>query len=230
MLSVRFSVIIPALNEAEHVRRAVVSAWQAGASEVIVADGGSSDPTAALAEDAGARVIAAPRGRARQQNAGAAAAGGELLLFLHADNHLHADVGRQLSAAARRGAACGALRQEIEALGWAYRWLETGNAQRVRWLGLPYGDQAIFVRRDVFAGIGRFPDVPLLEDLLLMRRLNRRHWPALLPGPVYVSPRRWQSRGIVPQTLRNWGILARYCCGASLEDLAASYNGPRREA
>lgn len=230
MRSVRFSVVIPALNEAEHVRRAITSAWQAGASEVIVADGGSGDRTVALAEGAGARVIAAPHGRARQQNAGAAAAGGDLLLFLHADNHLHPDVGRQLSTAVRRGARFGALRQEIEAVGWGYRWLETGNAQRVRWLGLPYGDQAIFVRRDVFTDVGGFPEVPLLEDLLLMRRLKRRNWPALLPGPVYVSPRRWQARGIVPQTLRNWGILARYCCGASLEDLAATYNGPRRGA
>lgn len=226
----RFSVIIPALNEVEHIRRAVVSAWQAGAGEVIVADGGSSDQTAALAAGAGARVIAAPRGRARQQNAAAAAADGDVLLFLHADNHLHPDVGRQLSAAVRRGAACGALRQEIEAIGWAYRWLETGNAQRVRWLGLPYGDQGIFVRRQVFGEAGGFPEVPLLEDLLLMRRLNGRHWPALLPGPVYVSPRRWQRHGIAAQTLHNWGILARYCCGAPLETLAASYYAPRRPA
>lgn len=221
----RFSVIIPALNEATCIVRAAQSAWRAGASEVIVADGGSSDRTVALARAEGCRVVQSPPGRARQQNAAAGLATGDVLVFLHADGALGEEVGRQLAATFSRPStiAC-AFRQRIDANGWGYRWLEWGNAQRVRWLGLPYGDQAISIRRNSFAELGGFPDVPLLEDLLLMRALRRlRTWPLLLPGPVHVSPRRWERQGILRQTLRNWGILVRFAAGASPASLAALY-------
>lgn len=221
----RLSVVIPALNESACIGRAVQSAWLAGAGEVIVADGGSRDDTASRAAQFGAEVvIVAPASRARQQNAGAEIAGGDVLLFLHADNHLHADVGRQIADAMRRDRAqCGAFRQRIEADGLAYRWLEAGNAQRVRWLGMPYGDQAIFARRQWFRDAGGFPPVPLLEDLIFMRRLRRRSWPVLLPGPVFVSPRRWQQHGLLRQTLRNWSILLRFACGSPPDQLARLY-------
>jgi rSAM/selenodomain-associated transferase 2 len=221
---VRFSVVIPAVNEAAGIRRAALSAWEAGACEVIVADGGSEDDTAAIAAACGCQVTHGPRGRASQQNAGARLATGDVLLFLHADNALAPDVGRQLaSALCRPQVTCGAFRQRIEAAGWAYRWLETGNAQRALWLGMPYGDQAIFLRREVFDDLGGFKELPLLEDVLLMQRLRRRFWPVLLPGPVYVSARRWQQQGIVRQTLRNWGILARSALGTPPERLVELY-------
>lgn len=220
----RFSVIIPALNEAALIGRAVRSAWEAGAAEVIVADGGSSDDTIAIALKENCRVVRAPPGRAVQQNAGARAASGDVLLFLHADAALAPNVRDQLAGAFQAdNVICGALRQRIEAEGWIYRWLERGNALRVTWRGSPYGDQAIFVRRKAFLEAGSFPEVPLLEDLLLMQRLRRRSWPVLLPGPVYVSPRRWQRHGVLGQTLRNWSILARFSCGASPEKLARHY-------
>jgi rSAM/selenodomain-associated transferase 2 len=219
-----FSVVIPALNEAASIRRAARSAWEAGALEVIVADGGSDDETANLAAKENCRVVRAPRGRARQQNAGAAIATGDVLLFLHADSALGPQVGAQLANAfSHSRVLSSALQQRIEARGLAYRLLERGNAERVRWLGLPYGDQAICVRRSVFEELAGFPDVPLLEDLLMMRQLRRRSWPVLLPGPVFVSPRRWQRHGLVRQTLRNWGILARYACGISPDRLAELY-------
>ena len=104
-----------------------------------------------------------------------------------------------------------------------YRLLERGNAARVRLLGLPYGDQAIFVRRSTFEKLGGFPEVTLLEDLILMQRLRQRAWPVLLPGPVSVNPRRWQARGIMGQTLRNWGIVAAYSLGVPPERLASLY-------
>lgn len=220
----RFSVVIPVLNEAASIRRAARSAWEAGAAEVIVADGGSSDNTVALAANENCRIVTAPHGRARQQNAGAALAGGDVLLFLHADGALAPQVGAQLAVAFRRpGVLCGAFRQRIEAASLAYRWLELGNAERVRWLGMPYGDQAICVRREAFQELGGFPEAPLLEDLLLMCTLRRRSWPVLLPGPVYVSPRRWQRHGVVRQTLCNWGILLRYACGVHPDQLAELY-------
>lgn len=220
----QLSIIIPAINEAAHIERAVASAWRAGAAQVIVADGGSGDGTAALAADAGAAIVACPAGRARQQNAGAKQAAGDVLLFLHADNWLAAGVADQIAKAlaASRGMH-GALRQRIDAAGPAYRMLERGNAERVRWLGLPYGDQAIFVRREAFEAAGGFLEVPLMEDVLLARQLRQRSWPLLLPGPVHVSPRRWQRHGIVRQTLRNWSLLAALALGVSPQRLAEHY-------
>ena len=212
------------MNEASVIRRAAQSAWNAGASEVIVADGSSDDDTAAIAAACGCRVVSAPRGRAVQQNAGARLATGDVLLFLHADSALGPQVGEQLAEALRRPQViCGAFRQRIEASGWAYRWLESGNAQRAAWLGLPYGDQAIFIRRQVFEKLGGFAEVPLLEDVLIMQPLRKRSWPVLLPGPVYVSPRRWQRHGIVQQTIRNWLILAAFSIGVSPQRLADWY-------
>jgi hypothetical protein len=104
-----------------------------------------------------------------------------------------------------------------------YRCLDRGNAARVRWRGSAYGDQAIWMRRQLFFDLGGFPDVPLLEDLLLMRRFRRRAWPVLLPGPLHVSARRWQRHGVMRQTLRNWSILAAHACGASPQRLAHWY-------
>ena len=222
---VKISVIIPALNEAAGIVRAVTSAQESGAEEVVVADCGSTDETCSLAEIAGARVIAAPRGRAVQQNAGAQVSTGDVLLFLHADNWLGRDAIAQVRSAVshRNGTCCGAFQQKIEAAPMMYRLLERGNAERVRWLGLPYGDQAIFVTRELFDQVGGFPDEPFLEDVLLMQRLRRLSWPQLLPGPVHVSPRRWEKRGVIRQTLRNWAILSAFSLGASPKTLANWY-------
>ncbi|MCE9528290.1 MAG: TIGR04283 family arsenosugar biosynthesis glycosyltransferase [Planctomycetales bacterium] len=227
---VRCSVIIPTLNEAVNIVRAVNSARESGADEVIVADGGSGDETCRLAEQSGAMIVSAPRGRAVQQNAGAKAASGDVLLFLHADNWLGKDAIPQIRASlgrfrsrSERTTGCGAFQQKIEAAPFIYRLLERGNAERVRWLGLPYGDQAIFVTRELFDQVGGFPEEPFLEDVLLMQRLRRHSWPQLLPGPVHVSPRRWEKRGVIRQTLRNWAILTAFSLGASPQQLANWY-------
>ncbi|MCA9207031.1 MAG: TIGR04283 family arsenosugar biosynthesis glycosyltransferase [Planctomycetales bacterium] len=219
------SCIIPTWNESAAIRKAIESAWQSGAAEVIVADGGSRDDTRELAAAAGARVIATPAGRARQQNAGAREATGDVLLFLHADTRLAEDCVQQIRVAFDRqpNRWGGAFRQRIEARGWLYRCLETGNAARIRFRGVPFGDQAIFVRREIFFAAGGFPEVALMEDLILMRHLRRQAWPVLLPGPLSVSPRRWQRHGIVRQTLRNWWLQAAYYCGVSPDRLAAHY-------
>jgi rSAM/selenodomain-associated transferase 2 len=219
------SVIIPALNEADQIVRAVNSAREGGADEVIVADGGSTDETCRLAAQNGAQIVSAPRGRAIQQNAGAAAARGDLLLFLHADNWLGSQaIGQVRTACLRRIKCCGGFEQRIEARPSVYRLLERGNAERIRWLGLAYGDQALFVTRDLFDQAGGFPAEPFLEDVLLMQRLRRISWPLLLPGPVHVSPRRWEARGVLRQTVRNWAILAAFSLGASPRRLAGWYS------
>jgi rSAM/selenodomain-associated transferase 2 len=221
----RISVIIPAINEQARVGRAVQAAWEAGAYEVIVVDGGSQDDTCRRAERRGATIVGAPAGRARQQNAGAQAAGGEVFLFQHADCRLASECLRQVDTAlaARPTAVAGAFHQRIDSRRRAYQLLAWGNAQRVRWLGLAYGDQGIFVCREAFERLGGFADVPLMEDVILMRSLRRWGPPLLLPGPIVVSPRRWQRHGVIRQTLRNWCLLTGHLCGISPATLNRFY-------
>lgn len=218
------SVIIPTLNEANHLRRCVQSAQTAGATEILVADGGSCDETVCLAEELGARVIASATGRGTQLNAGATAATGEVLLFLHADNWLPKAAGEQIAKALRdESVHHGAFRQTIDAHGFKYRWLERGNAFRARVLATPYGDQAMFARRASIETAGGFPDQPLMEDVALARKLRKLGRPVLLDGPLGVSARRWQQQGVVRQTLRNWMIVTAWGLGVSPERLVRWY-------
>ncbi len=221
----RVSVVIPALNEQAGIAAAIASAWRAGADEVIVADGGSQDQTCAVAAPRVTRLIQGPPGRGLQLNAGAAAATGDCLLFLHADNRLARGTCQQIRDVLADDAPCqwGAFHQRIEASGRVFRWLERGNAYRVARWGWAYGDQAIFVRRAFFAEQGGFPAVPLMEDLIFSRAASRVVRPRLLPGPVFVSPRRWQAHGVVRQTLRNWALVWAFRLGVSPERLAAYY-------
>ena len=218
-----FSAIIPTLNEAASIERAVASAWRAGAMEVRVADGGSTDQTPQLASDAGALLVPAPRGRASQQNEAARLATGDFLLFLHADCYLADAASEQLAQAmADPSVQAGAFMQSIDAQGWLYRQLERGNAWRAC-QGTAYGDQAIFIRRSLFEQLGQFPQVPIMEDLLLMRKLHPYLPLRILPGPLHVSARRWQKQGVVRQTLRNWSLLTAHRCGVSLTWLSQWY-------
>ena len=224
----RLSIIIPALNEAAVIERAISAAWQAGADEVILADGGSQDNTVPLAQAAGCQVVTSRPGRARQQNVGAARATGDILLFQHADNWLEETALSQVKNALQNpNLVAGAFRQRIDFPGRLYRYLERGNAWRARCWGLPYGDQGIFLRRQTFEQVGRFPEVPLMEDVLLMQRVRRKRRPILLAGPIHIDARRWQRHGIVRQTIRNWTLLAALQLGASPDDLARFY--PRHD-
>lgn len=220
----RVSIIIPALNEEPLIGTAVEKARATRPHEIIVVDGGSRDATAEVAAELGALVVASPRGRGRQQNVGARLATGDVLLFIHADNWLDQRGLDQIQTSlADPKILGGAFRQQIEAAGRLYRWLEQGNAWRARRRGLPYGDQGIFLRRETFLQLGGFPDVELMEDLLLMRRFREIARPILLPGPLHVSPRRWQQHGIIRQTLRNWSLQMAQRLGVSPERLARFY-------
>ncbi|MEX0711407.1 MAG: TIGR04283 family arsenosugar biosynthesis glycosyltransferase [Pirellulales bacterium] len=224
----RVSIIIPALNEEPNIRQAAERAWQTGAAEVIVVDGGSHDATAEAAREAGCRVLAGRRGRGAQQNLGARAAAGDVLLFLHADCWLAHDGLAQIARALDdRRQAAGAFEQRIEADGLLFRLLERGNAWRVRRRGLVYGDQGIFVRRELFDQLNGFPEVALMEDLLFMKRLRRVVWPLLLAGPLHVSARRWQRHGVIRQTVRNSLLLAAARLGVPPDRLARYYTPHR---
>lgn len=223
------SIIIPTLNEQSTIADAIERAWALSPLDVIVADGGSEDDTWELAQQKATQVLEAPKGRGPQQNAGAAVAQGDAFLFLHADTWLQAASREQLNVAlADDRTQYGAFCQTIEASGTLYRLLEAGNTFRARRLRIPYGDQGLFFRRDFFDSIGGFPDLPLMEELRLMRQLRQQgHSPTILPGPIHVSARRWQKRGVVRQTLLNWSLVWKDRKGVPAKELAAAYGNGR---
>jgi rSAM/selenodomain-associated transferase 2 len=169
-------------------------------------------------------VLHTERGRAVQQNAGAAISRGDVLLFLHADCWLEPGaLDAVRTALAEERCVGGCFQQAIEAEGRLYRWLERGNALRVRWWKVAYGDQGIFVRRRVFEELGGFPPLALMEDLFFMKRLRNTGRIALLNERLHVSARRWQRTGVVRQTARNWWLIALAHAGVPTSRLAELY-------
>jgi rSAM/selenodomain-associated transferase 2 len=218
------SVVIATINESAHVASAIRSAWQGGAAEVIVSDGGSTDETIAIAVAEQAQVIESPCGRGSQMNRGAQAATGDIVQFLHADNRLPVDFATQIRQAVTTLAAkLGAYWQSIENRRFPYRLLESGNRWRIKFYNLAYGDQGIWIFKDLFWELGGFPEVPLMEDYLFSQRLPPGVKYTVLRGPLYISARRWESIGPMRQTLKNWKIISRYRRGASLDELAQMY-------
>lgn len=218
------TVVIPALNEEQAICRSVQSAVSAGASEVLVSDGGSRDRTVERATEAGASsVVRSLPGRGVQMNSAAQLASGIFILFLHADNELPEQALEQICM--HENAAWGAFQQRIDSRRRIYRMIEWGNDLRVRWRAVPFGDQGIFVRRSLFEDLGGFADIPLMEDVELSHRLRKIKAPVLLKGPLQISARRWEKKGVVRQTITNWMIQLSYARGVSVEQLARKYYG-----
>jgi rSAM/selenodomain-associated transferase 2 len=219
------SVIIPAWNEARRLPRLLeaLSRCSPAPHEVIVVDGGSSDGTALVGRGR-ARVLAAERGRARQQNAGARASTGAVLWFLHADSLPPPDAIGQIRSALDRGAPGGCFRIAFprdERTGHPLLGpVAFGINARTRVTGTGTGDQGIYVRREVFDEMGGFPEGPLFEDVALASRLGRFGRPAVSPGPLETSARRWVDQGIVRTTLRMWALRAGYLLGVPPSRLA----------
>jgi rSAM/selenodomain-associated transferase 2 len=218
----RLSIIVPMLNEAEGIA-ATLSALRPLGAEVIAVDGGSSDGTVDAAAAHASWLIDTPRGRARQMNAGAAIARGEILLFLHADTALPAKAGRLVRAAIAGGARWGRFDVRIAGASPLFPLIAAMMNLRSRLTGIATGDQAIFVHRDLFAAVGGFPDQPLMEDIALSARLRRIARPACLRPPVTTSGRRWEKHGVLRTILTMWWLRLRYFFGASPDALAREY-------
>jgi rSAM/selenodomain-associated transferase 2 len=227
----RLSIIIPALDEAERIGALLtgLQAMRARSVEVIVVDGGSTDATPTLAAPLADRVMTAPRGRARQMNAGAAQARGEALLFLHADTTLPDDADRHVLDSLRQGkrgqgkCVWGHFDVRIGGSARALRMVAALMNLRSRLSGIATGDQALFMTRAAFESVGGFPDQPLMEDIELSRRLLALSRPACLPGPAITSGRRWESRGVWRTIFLMWRLRWLYARGVAPARLAERY-------
>ncbi len=225
----RLSIIVPALNEAANIVSTLspLQAWRARDVEIIVADGGSSDATRELAQTLADHVIDSAPGRARQMNAGAAAASGEALLFLHADSHLPPDADR-LVIAALSGAAWGRFDVTISGRQRMLRVIAWFMNHRSRLSGIATGDQGIFLSRALFERVGGFPDQPLMEDVEICSRLKKFSPPTCLQARIETSGRRWESNGLWKTIMLMWWLRLRYFLGASPAELHRAYYGRRR--
>ncbi len=225
MAAVNLTVIVPMLDEAAGIGQTLLAlaAMRGRGVEVIVADGGSTDGSADIAAALADAVIAAARGRALQMNAGAAAARGEVLLFLHADTSLPPNADQLVLNAVAGGPVWG--RFDVAILGSSPMLAVIGAMMnlRSRVTGIATGDQAIFVRREHFHAVGGFPEQPLMEDIELSRRLKARSRPACLSQRVTTSGRRWETKGVWRTIFLMWSLRLRYWCGAKSETLAKEY-------
>jgi len=221
----RLSIILPVLDESAAIGATLeaLAPLRAAGHEVIVVDGGSQDDTVALCRGAGCQVIGSARGRARQMNAGAAQAQGEVLVFLHADTQLPARADRLIGLAVQRGALWGRFDVRIQGPSRLLPVIAALMNLRSRGSGIATGDQAMFVRRDLFERLGGFADLALMEDIDLSRRLRAVGWPACLRPPVHTSGRRWQTHGVWRTIWLMWRLRWRYWRGVSPELLARDY-------
>jgi rSAM/selenodomain-associated transferase 2 len=229
----RLAVVVPVLNEAATIEAALrrLAALRQRGARVIVVDGGSGDDTAARAAPLADRVLAAPRGRALQMNAGAQAAedtAADVLLFLHADTRLPEDADRIVARALADGSHCwGRFDVRLDAPGWPLRLIETLMNWRSRLTGIATGDQAIFVTRSAFAWLHGFAPLPLMEDIDFSSRARRLTRPAALRDRVLTSARRWQRHGVWRTVALMWWLRLSYFFGADPAALARRYRDAR---
>lgn len=226
----KISVIIPTLNEAAQIQMVLnaLAPWRAAGHEIIVVDGGSRDNTVALAGPLADVLLHSAPGRARQMNLGAAQATGELLLFLHADSLLPVDAEPAvLEAIEKQERLWG--RFDVRLSGHHPLLTVVAALMNLRSClsGIATGDQAIFVRREVFERIGAYPPIALMEDIALSRRLKRLGRPACVHSPLLSSSRRWESRGILRTIALMWWLRLAYFLGADPKRLARWYRDAR---
>ena len=225
-----FSIIVPVLDEAAGIAaslEALAPMRRAGAS-VIVVDGGSRDATRSLAAPLADRVIEAPRGRASQMNAGARECGGEILVFLHADTMLPPNALDAIAVGLKRTARdWGRFDVAIAGAAPLLAFVALAMNARSRLTGVATGDQAIFVRREAFDAIGGFPEIPLMEDVAISKKLLRRTRPLALEDRVVTSARRWERHGTLRTIFLMWRLRMAYALGVDPRRLAHRYEVER---
>jgi rSAM/selenodomain-associated transferase 2 len=223
------SVIVPVLDEASGIAPMLhaLAPLRARGHEVIVVDGGSADETRALAAPLADRLLEAPRGRARQMNAGAGAARGEVLMFVHADTFLPPWADQAvLAALGGSSRAWGRFDVRVDSRSPLLATVGYFMSLRSRLTGIATGDQAIFARRDAFERAGGFPDIALMEDVAFSARMKRLSRPVCLRERVLTSDRRWRRHGALATILLMWRLRLAYFFGADPQELARRYAKP----
>ena len=225
--SLKLSIIIPVLNEAQGIAGALgsLAKLREAGHEVIVVDGGSGDGTPALAAPGSDRVLDSEPGRARQMNAGAAEATGHVLVFLHADTRLPEDALHQLKAFSDSKRQWGRFDVRLSGRRWLFRLIGVMINLRSRLTGVCTGDQAQFVRRGLFEALGGFPDIPLMEDVALSKRLKDHSRPYCIASPVTTDSRRWEKHGPWRTVFLMWRLRWDYWRGVTPEVLVRRYYG-----
>ena len=221
----KFSLIIPVLNEANQIGACLLPLqMQRGqALEIIVVDGGSKDRTASIAAELADKVITAQPGRAIQMNAGARQATGAILAFLHVDTHLPDDFASLISALQASENQWGFFSVKLSGTHYLFRVIEKLMNWRARLTGIATGDQAMFMYRQTYQEVDGFPEIALMEDIALSRRLKRLSPPLCLARPVVTSSRRWEQYGIINTILKMWWLRLAYFIGVDPTKLAKQY-------
>jgi len=222
------SIIIPVWNEVSIINHSIehmLALRYDDGFEVVVVDGSPEGETVRSIREEEVKRFTARRGRSVQMNEGASQASGEILLFLHADTTLPKGALQKISALMNKGDVVGgAFDLGIDSERAVFRIIETAAALRSRVLRIPYGDQAIFIRKDYFHAMGGFKEIPLMEDVELMRRIRKAgDRIGIIREKVKTSPRRWEKEGVLYCTLRNWALISLYFLGVSPERLARFY-------
>lgn len=222
------SVIVPVLNEEKSIAATLRALRALAPYEIIVIDGGSRDRTSEIASQFGVTVMLSQRGRARQMNRGARQASGDVLLFLHADTRLpnsaFADIGAALANSQCIG---GRFDVELDGDHWLLPVVARLISYRSRVTKVGTGDQALFVRREVFARMGGFPDIPLMEDIAFCRALKQLGEVACLRSRVITSARRWEAHGVWRTIFRMWTLKLLYLAGVAPARLKQFYADTR---
>jgi rSAM/selenodomain-associated transferase 2 len=233
--TIRFSIIVPVLHESDRINQLVDHLFNlenAQTSEIIVIDGSPKRDTINALQNNRVIKIISEKGRAIQMNTGASVAKGEILIFLHADTELPVDALTKIGSVMRRNKYVGgAFKLGIKSEQFIYKALAYWVSIRCYITRIPYGDQAIFIRKDYFNNIGCYPNIPLMEDVELMRRIKKRGYKiCIIPDPVMTSPRRWEKEGFIYVNLRNMVLLILYLLGVSPEKLAHFYKTNSRKS
>lgn len=218
-------IVVPVLDEAASLteRLGALEPLRRRGARVVVVDGGSADDTFAIAREHADLALVAPRGRASQMNAGAAACPADVLLFLHADTALPADADHVIHRAISSGRAWGRFDVHIDSSRSILRAVGSAMNLRSRWSGIATGDQALFVQHELFWRVGGYPELPLMEDIAICRLLKRHGHPACLRERVTTSARRWERHGVWRTVFLMWRLRAAYFLGADPRRLAVRY-------